>query len=68
MKTQSTYLDFDDKTAILALWYIVNTSLSAFTKLTTHFGDAKQALIAELSQWQALGLHQKHSCALARWH
>lgn len=64
MKTQSTYLDFDDKTAILALWYIVNTSLSAFTKLTTHFGDAKQALIAELSQWQALGLHQKH---LARW-
>lgn len=64
MKTHSVYFDFDEKTAILALWYIVNTSLSAFTKLTTHFETAKQALLADTSHWQALTLHQKH---ISRW-
>lgn len=64
MKTHSVYFDFDEKTAILALWYIVNTSLAAFTKLTAHFETAKQALLADTSHWQALTLHQKH---ISRW-
>lgn len=54
------YQSLNATSAILALWYVTNTSLSAFYKLTEQFGDAKQALMAELTKWQELGVHNAH--------
>lgn len=54
------YQSLNATSAILALWYVTNTSLSAFCKLTEQFGDAKQALMAELTKWQELGVHNAH--------
>ena len=58
------YQSLNATSAILALWYVTNTSLSAFYKLTEQFGDAKQALMAELTKWQELGVHNAH---IKRW-
>lgn len=46
--------------ATLALWYVTNTSLVSFYKLTTQFGDAKAALAAGVDAWRALGVHTAH--------
>lgn len=45
---------------VLLLWYAVNASLTAYTKLVTAFGDASQALMRPISDWQALGIHKSH--------
>ena len=49
-----------EQRACLLLWQRVNTSLSAFYKLISHFETAQQALQAGMSQWQTLGIHKKH--------
>lgn len=54
-----SYQELDDNQATLALWYIVNTSLSAFYKLTDAFGCAKNAL-ACAEAWQELTIHPAH--------
>ncbi|WP_182405729.1 DNA-processing protein DprA [Psychrobacter sp. GP33] len=50
----------DDQRAVLALWYEVNASLSAYHKLLTSFGSAQQAWAAKVGAWQQLGIHQTH--------
>lgn len=55
----SPYLDSNQR-AILALWYEVNASLSAYHKLINSFGNAEQAWAASFSAWKALGIHQAH--------
>lgn len=46
--------------AILALWYEVNASLSAYHKLVVTFGDATKAWAAGVGAWQELGIHHSH--------
>ncbi|ALF59705.1 DNA-processing protein DprA [Psychrobacter urativorans] len=50
----------NDQRAVLALWYEVNASLSAYDKLVTAFGSAQQAWIAKSGAWQQLGIHHSH--------
>ena len=50
----------DDHRAVLALWYEVNASLSAYHKLLTSFGSAQQAWAAKVGAWQQLGIHHTH--------
>ena len=50
----------DDQRAVLALWYEVNASLSAYHKLLTSFGSAQQAWAAKVGAWQQLGIHHTH--------
>lgn len=50
----------DNQRAILALWYEVNASLSAYDKLLSAFGSASQAWVAGVSAWRQLGLHHTH--------
>lgn len=54
------YKDLDAQMATLALWYIVNTSLSAYYKLIEQFGEAYHALNTSSQAWQALGIHTAH--------
>lgn len=54
------YQDLDNHSATLALWYIVNTSLSSYYKLMTAFADAKSALMQSVSAWRALSIHAAH--------
>lgn len=58
------YQNLDNRLAILALWYIVNTSLTSFYKLTEQFGSSKHALVQSLQAWQELGIHKAHQ---KRW-
>lgn len=55
----SSVLDSNQR-AILALWYEVNASLSAYYKLINSFDNAEQAWVASFSAWKALGIHQAH--------
>lgn len=50
----------DDQRAILALWYEVNASLSAYHKLVTTYGDAQLAWQAKVEAWKQLGIHHTH--------
>ncbi|MDO5651835.1 MAG: DNA-processing protein DprA [Moraxella sp.] len=50
----------DNQSAVLALWFVVNASLSSYHKLVAAFGSAKEALSASADDWQALGIHQAH--------
>lgn len=58
------YQNLDNRLATLALWYIVNTSLTSFYKLTANFTDSKCALIQPQQAWQELGIHKSHQ---KRW-
>ena len=49
-----------EQRAILALWYEVNASLSAYHKLVTSFGDAQRAWQATVEAWRQLGIHHTH--------
>lgn len=55
-----SYDALDERQAILGLWYVVNTSLTAYHKLTQAFGCAKSALTRPLDDWQKLGIHTAH--------
>ena len=50
----------DDQRAILALWYEVNASLSAYHKLITVFGGAPLAWVAGVEAWRQMGIHHTH--------
>ena len=50
----------DEQRAIVALWYEVNASLSAYHKLTTSFGSAQLAWTATVEAWRQLGIHYTH--------
>ncbi len=50
----------DDQRAILALWFEVNASLSAYHKLITSFGHARLAWQAKVESWRQLGIHHTH--------
>lgn len=58
------YQGFDDRQAMLALWYITNTSLVSYYKLLKQYGDAKTALLADKMAWQQLNIHTAH---IKRW-
>lgn len=49
-----------EQRAILALWYEVNASLSAYHHLVTSFGSAQLAWQATLEAWRQLGIHHTH--------
>ena len=51
----------------LALWFVVQHSVSAYHALTAHFGHATFALRASAHHWQQLGLHHAHSKKLTQW-
>ena len=53
-------LILDAQNAVLALWYVVNCSLSSYYKLTTAFDSAEAALSASAHDWQALGIDHRH--------
>ena len=50
----------DEQRAIVALWYEVNASLSAYHKLITAFGSAGQAWAASAGTWQQRRIHRSH--------
>ncbi len=51
----------------LALWFVVQHSVSAYTALIEYFGTADQALRASSQAWQQLGLHHAHPKKLKKW-
>lgn len=55
----------DHQRAVLSLWYVVNASLTSYARLVAQFGDAKTALSATPSDWQALAIHKNHLNRLA---
>lgn len=57
----------DNQRAILSLWFLVNSSLSAYYKLLAHYGQAAAAL-AHMQQWGALGIHKAHLARAADAH
>ncbi|MBH0063622.1 DNA-processing protein DprA [Psychrobacter sp. SZ93C1] len=50
----------DDQRTVLALWYEVNASLSAYHKLLTSFGNAELAWQAKVEAWRQAGIHHTH--------
>ena len=50
----------DHQRAVLALWFEVNASLSAYHKLVTSFGNAELAWQAKVEAWRQLGIHHTH--------
>ncbi|WP_130804071.1 DNA-processing protein DprA [Acinetobacter ihumii] len=45
----------------IAVWYLLQHSLSAFEKVRNYFGSCEQAVQApHLAQWSQLGLHASH--------
>ncbi|MEC5209807.1 DNA processing protein [Psychrobacter sp. PL15] len=50
----------DNQRAVLALWYEVNASLSAYHKLISTFGSAQQAWTTKTEGWRQLGIHHTH--------
>lgn len=51
----------------LALWFVVQHSVSAYNTLTDYFGHATHALRASAHDWQQLGLHHAHPKKLTQW-
>lgn len=45
---------------MLALWYVVNASLSSYYKLVRHFGSEQNAINQSAYDWQQLGIHKAH--------
>ncbi len=59
MTPASSALSLEQR-AILALWYEVNASLSAYHKLISTFDSAKLAWQANVEAWRQLGIHKTH--------
>lgn len=50
------------------VWYLVQHSLSSFSKIQQHFGDCEQATQPHrFSEWSQLGLHANHLKRLAEF-
>lgn len=58
--TASKPLLSTDQRAILALWYEVNASLSAYRKLITAFENPLQAWNTGVGAWREIGIHHSH--------
>ena len=58
--TSTSSLLSDDQRSVLAVWYEVNASLSAYAKLISAFGSAQQAWQASIEAWRELGIHNTH--------
>ena len=58
--TAVTSLLSAEQRAVLALWTEVNSSLSAYHKLITFFGNAELAWGAKVEAWRQLGIHSTH--------
>ncbi|UNU72507.1 DNA-processing protein DprA [Moraxella nasovis] len=56
----TAYQHLDDHQSMLALWYVVNTSLVSYYKLVNAFGSAKTALSGSQSAWRQLSIHASH--------
>lgn len=56
----SDYGHLSERWAVVALWYVVNTSLTAYYKLMDAFGSAKSALCQPKNAWQDVGVHISH--------
>ncbi|MDY6458115.1 DNA-protecting protein DprA, partial [Acinetobacter faecalis] len=57
------------QTETIAIWYVVQHSLSSFYKIQKHFKTLEQALKPEnISQWQNLALHKNHLQRLEKFH
>lgn len=54
----------DSQRATLALWYVVNTSLSSYYRLIDKFENPQDALNAKASAWQDLSIHKAHIARL----
>lgn len=54
------YSCLDERLSVLALWYIVNTSLSSYYKLIRAFGSADTALAQTSAAWRELSIHAAH--------
>lgn len=50
--------------AILSLWYVVNASLTSYTRLIEHFGKPELAITASANDWKMLGIHKNHTSRL----
>lgn len=61
----SAYDELSDRQASLALWYVVNTSLTAYYKLVGAFGSAKSVLSETVASWQGVGVHTSHQKRLS---
>ena len=59
MISDSPQLSIEQR-AVLALWYEVNASLSAYHKLISSFGSAQLAWQATVEAWRQLGIHHTH--------
>lgn len=59
-----SYRTLNESSAILALWYVVNASLTAYYKLIKQFGTAIETLCQNQTAWQMLGIHASH---IQRW-
>jgi DNA processing protein len=54
---------------IIALWYVVQHSLSSFYKISEHFDSIEQALAPESTNiWKQLALHKNHLQRLEKFH
>lgn len=54
----------DNQRAVLALWYVVNASLSSYYKLIHKFETPQNALNAGVVAWQELSIHKAHLARL----
>jgi DNA processing protein len=56
--------DWQDR---LALWYVVNQSLSTYDGVLAHFGSAGHALQVPCAEWERLGVHASHLKRFKHW-
>lgn len=53
----------------IALWHVLQHSVSGYTRLLAHFGDASAALSSRVvDDWRQLRLHANHLQRLAQYH
>lgn len=56
-------------TSYIALWYVLQHSISSFYKLQQHFPNLADALtVSAAHQWQQLGIHKNHLQRLREFH
>ena len=59
VRPHSSLLSLEQR-AILALWYEVNASLSAYHKLISSFDSAQSAWQVKVEAWRQIGIHHSH--------
>jgi DNA processing protein len=51
----------------LALWHVLNQSVTSYQAVLQHFGSANVALRSRYDDWQRLGLHASHLKRVKSW-